>query len=52
MIFILLATFIFRYGEEIHRDPRSLGSRAFTSYAKFKFREFNEYPHYLERRYE
>ena len=50
MVFILLATFLFRYGEEIHRDPRSLSARRFSPYARFQFREFNEYPHQFDRR--
>ena len=44
-----------RYGasadvQEYHKNPSSIGSRQYTPYAQWKFREFNELPHLFERR--
>jgi len=51
-IFIyLLVYFFFKYGEEIKNKPGStLGSREWSSLARWKFREFNELPHYFQNR--
>ncbi|PJF17043.1 hypothetical protein PSACC_03141, partial [Paramicrosporidium saccamoebae] len=46
----LLAYFIFRYGEELYRNPKSIGMRQYTTAARWKLREFNELPHYFNRR--
>ncbi|WVO15865.1 hypothetical protein L204_103527 [Cryptococcus depauperatus] len=49
IIYLLLYSF-FRYFEEYHKNPSSIGSRQYTPYAQWKFREFNELPHLFERR--
>lgn len=50
-IFLILITyFILRYGEELRNKPNSLGFQAWSRYAHWKFREFNEFPHDLEDR--
>lgn len=50
-IFIfLLAYLILRYGEEVYRQPGTLGRRQYTTAARWRLREFNELPHYFERR--
>lgn len=36
--------------QEYHKNPSSIGSRQYTPYAQWKFREFNELPHLFERR--
>ena len=36
--------------KEYHKNPSSIGSRQYTPYAQWKFREFNELPHLFERR--
>jgi len=51
-IFVYLLVYIFfKYGEEVRRTPGSiLGSREWTPVARWKFREFNELPHYFQNR--
>ncbi|XP_006458033.1 hypothetical protein AGABI2DRAFT_183133 [Agaricus bisporus var. bisporus H97] len=49
VLYLLMYSF-FRYFEEYRSDPSSVGSRRYTSYAKWKFREFNELPHFFTRR--
>ncbi|CAG8457232.1 14145_t:CDS:10 [Funneliformis caledonium] len=51
IIIYLLVFFFFRYFEEYRSDPGSLfGSRQWTQFARWKFREFNELPHlFLQR---
>ncbi|KAI7898327.1 autophagy protein Apg9-domain-containing protein [Cokeromyces recurvatus] len=46
----LLLHFFFRYFEEYHKNPSEIGSRAYTPFAKWKFREFNELPHLFRNR--
>ena len=36
--------------QEYHKNPSNLGGRAYTPYAQWKFREFNELPHHFTRR--
>jgi autophagy-related protein 9 len=36
--------------QEYRKDPSSIGGRRYTSYAKWKFREFNELQHIFQRR--
>jgi hypothetical protein len=36
--------------QEYHKDPSSIGGRRYTSFARWKFREFNELPHVFKRR--
>ncbi|EPQ26657.1 uncharacterized protein PFL1_05637 [Pseudozyma flocculosa PF-1] len=49
VLYLLLYSF-FRYFEEYHKDPSNLGSRQYTQYARWKFREYNELPHLFRRR--
>ncbi|ORY24579.1 autophagy protein Apg9-domain-containing protein [Naematelia encephala] len=49
VVYLLIFSF-FRYFEEYHKNPSSIGSRQYTPYAQWKFREFNELPHLFERR--
>ncbi|KAJ2812999.1 autophagy protein atg9 [Coemansia furcata] len=44
VLFLILYSFL-RYFEELYHEPGTLSSRAFTPYAKYKFRNFNEVPH-------
>ncbi|KAF2711746.1 membrane protein Gsa14p [Pleomassaria siparia CBS 279.74] len=46
----VLASYLFKYFTEYHKDPSQLSSRDFTMYAQWKFREFNELPHLFARR--
>ncbi len=42
--------FFFRYAEEFHKDPGRIGSRKYSRFAYWKFREFNEFGHvFMER---
>jgi autophagy-related protein 9 len=36
--------------QEYHKDPSTIGGRRYTSFAGWKFREFNELPHFFVRR--
>ncbi|KAI9500731.1 autophagy protein Apg9-domain-containing protein [Coemansia spiralis] len=49
VVFLVLYSF-FRYFEELYNEPGTIMSRAFTPYAKYKFRNFNEVPHSFRRR--
>ncbi|KAK8858925.1 hypothetical protein IAR55_003156 [Kwoniella newhampshirensis] len=49
VLYLLMYSF-FRYFEEYHKNPSSIGGRQYTPYAQWKFREFNELPHLFERR--
>ncbi|KAJ1962803.1 autophagy protein atg9 [Dipsacomyces acuminosporus] len=49
VVFLILYSF-FRYFEEIYHEPGTITSRAFTPFAKWKFRNFNEVPHSFRRR--
>ncbi|KAF9558941.1 autophagy protein atg9 [Mortierella alpina] len=46
----LILYFFFRYFEEYHKNPSSIGTRQYTPIAKWKFKEFNELPHLFESR--
>ncbi|KAF2267395.1 autophagy-related protein 9 [Lojkania enalia] len=46
----VLASYMFRYFTEYRKDPSQLGTRDFTPFAQWKFREFNELPHLFDRR--
>lgn len=50
IVLYLLMYYFFRYFEEYHKNPSSIGGRTYTLYAKWKFREFNELPHIFSRR--
>eukprot|EP00158_Paraphelidium_tribonemae_P006569 Partr_v1_DN27882_c1_g1_i3_m22419 putative Involved in autophagy and cytoplasm to vacuole transport (Cvt) vesicle formation. Plays a key role in the organization of the preautophagosomal structure phagophore assembly site (PAS), the nucleating site for formation of the sequestering vesicle. Cycles between the PAS and the cytoplasmic vesicle pool and may participate in supplying membrane for the growing autophagosome len=40
--------FLFKYGEELHKNPTQLGARSYSPLARWKFRDFNELPHLLQ----
>ena len=42
--------YFFRYFTEYQRNPSQIGSRQYTPFALWKFREFNELQHLFERR--
>ncbi|KAI8603618.1 APG9-domain-containing protein [Dissophora ornata] len=46
----LMLYFFFRYFEEYHKNPSSIGTRQYTPLAKWKFKEFNELPHLFDAR--
>lgn len=49
ILYVLIYSF-FRYFEEYHKNPSSIGSRSFTRLAQWKFREYNELPHLFQER--
>ncbi|KAH9852710.1 APG9-domain-containing protein [Lenzites betulinus] len=49
VLYLLMYSF-FRYFEEYHKNPSNIGGRAYTPYAQWKFREFNELSHLFKRR--
>jgi autophagy-related protein 9 len=49
-VIFVLASYMFKYFTEYHKDPGQLSNRDFTTFAQWKFREFNELPHYFTRR--
>lgn len=50
ILVFLIMYFFLRYGEEIYQNPRSVGTRQYTPYARWKLREFNELPHIFNTR--
>lgn len=50
IIIYLLLTHFFKYFNEYHKNPSSIGSRQYTQYAQWKFREFNELQHIFQKR--
>ncbi|KAI8342329.1 autophagy protein Apg9-domain-containing protein [Chlamydoabsidia padenii] len=46
----LVVHFFFRYFEEFRKNPSEIGSRGYSPFAKWKFREFNELPHLVRAR--
>ncbi|KAF2007876.1 APG9-domain-containing protein [Amniculicola lignicola CBS 123094] len=46
----VLASYLFKYFTEYHKDPSQLNTRDFTPFAQWKFREFNELPHLFAQR--
>ncbi|KAF8798110.1 APG9-domain-containing protein [Phlegmacium glaucopus] len=49
VLYVLMYSF-FRYFEQYHKDPSTIGGRRYTSFASWKFREFNELSHIFTRR--
>ncbi|KAF8643869.1 hypothetical protein AX16_008885 [Volvariella volvacea WC 439] len=49
VIYVLVYSF-FRYFEQYHKDPSTIGGRRYTSFAQWKFREYNELQHFFKRR--
>jgi autophagy-related protein 9 len=49
-VVFVLASYLFKYFTEYHKDPGQLSNRDFTTFAQWKFREFNELPHLFSRR--
>ncbi|GAA99309.1 uncharacterized protein L969DRAFT_102683 [Mixia osmundae IAM 14324] len=49
VLYLLFYSF-FRYFEEYHKNPSSIGSRSYTQLARWKFREYNELPHNFQQR--
>lgn len=50
IIIYLLLIYFFRYFSEYHKNPSTIGSRQYTPYAQWKFREFNELFHIFQKR--
>lgn len=48
-LFVLLYSF-FKHGQEMHKNPGSLGARHWSPMARWKMREFNELDHFCEKR--
>ncbi|KAG6376264.1 putative transmembrane protein [Boletus reticuloceps] len=49
VLYMIMYSF-FRYFDEYHNNPSSIGSRRYTPFAQWKFREFNELSHLFTRR--
>ncbi|TDL25003.1 APG9-domain-containing protein [Rickenella mellea] len=49
VLYLIMYSF-FRYFEEYHKNPSTIGGRSYTPFAQWKFREFNELPHHFTRR--
>lgn len=50
LFFFLILYFVFRYTQEYHKNPSSLGTRQYSPIARWKLREFNELPHLFNQR--
>lgn len=46
----LFTYFFLRNAEKFYHHPSSVGARRWSSLAKWRLREFNELPHYLNHR--
>lgn len=46
----LILYFFFRYAQEYHKNPSSVGARQYSPLARWKFREFNELEHLFQQR--
>jgi len=42
--------FVLSYAEKFYNNPSAVGTREWTSYARWKMREFNELPHFTQHR--
>ena len=49
LVFILIY-YLFRYGEELYRNPKSVANRQYSTWSNWKLREFNELEHLFEKR--
>ncbi|GLC35368.1 hypothetical protein PLESTB_000572200 [Pleodorina starrii] len=50
LLMFLLAYFFMRNAERLYHHPAALGSRRWSGLAKWRIRELNELPHYLQHR--
>ncbi|KAG5362216.1 Autophagy-related protein 9 [Yarrowia sp. C11] len=50
IILYLALLYFFRYFNEYHKNPASIGTRRYNPLAEWKLREYNELPHQFERR--
>ncbi|CAG8737304.1 9761_t:CDS:2, partial [Cetraspora pellucida] len=50
IVVYLLIYFFFRYFEEYRNNPKNIGLRQWSPFARWKFREFNELPHLFDQR--
>ena len=50
IIVYFMMLYFFRYFNEYQKNPSQIGSRQYTPYAQWKFREFNELWHLFQRR--
>ena len=50
IIVYLVVWYFFRYFNEYQKNPSSIGSRQYTPFAEWRFREFNELAHLFEKR--
>ena len=50
-VFVFLAIhFFLRNAEQLYHHPSSVGARRWSPLARWRLREFNELPHYIEHR--
>ncbi|KAF6253428.1 autophagy protein Apg9-domain-containing protein [Scenedesmus sp. NREL 46B-D3] len=50
LLLFLVIYFFMKHAEKFYHSPGSLGSRRWSSLAKWRLREFNELPHYIQHR--
>lgn len=50
IVLYLALLYFFRYFNEYHKNPASIGTRRYNPLAEWKLREYNELPHQFERR--
>ncbi|KAI4199494.1 MAG: hypothetical protein LQ350_004560 [Teloschistes chrysophthalmus] len=50
IIIYFIMLYFFRYFNEYQKNPSQIGTRQYTPYAQWKFREFNELQHLFQRR--
>jgi len=46
----MIIYFFFKHAQEMHKNPSTVGTRAWSQIARWKIREFNELEHFFEKR--
>lgn len=50
LLVFVMVYFLFRYGEELYRNPTSVSERQYSAWSHWTLREFNELDHLFEKR--
>ena len=50
LLIFILVYYLFRYGEELYRNPMSMSTRQYSSWSQWTLREFNELEHLFDKR--
>lgn len=50
LLVFIMVYYLFRYGEELYRNPKSVANRQYSTWTNWTLREFNELEHLFEKR--